>query len=293
MNTRFHKSKKIAPGVTLNLGKKSASVRFGGKGAGVTLNTKGKVTSSAGIPGTGLHFSESKNINSANESNISASPNASIIPDEVPTFDFTHKKTNSNKGFKFFTIFLLIIFLFYFSALIILNANSNAYLKYSFFTIQFTAPSYSGISVSEVDVFNKNMTLNSDGSVTCKLYYWEYSKLKNDLQSFAKSSLQKMATADGYEAFLGVKTNNDLKDITLTVDQYAYENNLGAADVSSCVYPAFLYRVFCNDKIDKDIINIHLLDADGNSVGDYSYPFDFNLYEIFLDYFESAFSFNF
>lgn len=73
MSIRFRKSKKIAPGVTLNLGKDSAGIRFGGKGAGVTLNTKGNVTASAGIPGTGLYFSERKNIDDFGNTDSSAS----------------------------------------------------------------------------------------------------------------------------------------------------------------------------------------------------------------------------
>lgn len=73
MSIRFRKSKKIAPGVTLNLGKDSAGVRFGGKGAGVTLNTKGNVTASAGVPGTGLYFSKRKNIDDFGNTDSSAS----------------------------------------------------------------------------------------------------------------------------------------------------------------------------------------------------------------------------
>lgn len=73
MSIRFRKSKKIAPGVTLNLGKDSAGVRFGGKGAGVTLNTKGNVTASAGVSGTGLYFSKRKNIDDFGNADSSAS----------------------------------------------------------------------------------------------------------------------------------------------------------------------------------------------------------------------------
>lgn len=56
MGLRFRKSLKVAPGVKLNLNKKSASVTFGGKGAHYTVNSKGKKTVSAGIPGTGISY---------------------------------------------------------------------------------------------------------------------------------------------------------------------------------------------------------------------------------------------
>lgn len=59
MGFRFRKSVKIAPGIRLNFGKKSASVSLGGKGARFTINNKGKKTASFGIPGTGIYYTES------------------------------------------------------------------------------------------------------------------------------------------------------------------------------------------------------------------------------------------
>lgn len=81
MGFNFKKSKKIAPGVKLNLGKKGASVRLGGKGAGVTLGTSGKVTASAGIPGTGLYYTKSKKIVDSDNTNT--------------TYDSTDSASNS------------------------------------------------------------------------------------------------------------------------------------------------------------------------------------------------------
>lgn len=59
MGLRFRKSIKIAPGVKLNFGKKSHSFTFGGKGIHYTVNSKGKRTSSVGIPGTGVSYTKS------------------------------------------------------------------------------------------------------------------------------------------------------------------------------------------------------------------------------------------
>ncbi|SFL93688.1 Protein of unknown function [Bradyrhizobium sp. NFR13] len=56
MAIRFRKSFSIAPGIKLNIGKKSASVRIGVKGLGFTTGTAGN-TVTAGIPGTGLSAS--------------------------------------------------------------------------------------------------------------------------------------------------------------------------------------------------------------------------------------------
>lgn len=59
MAIRFRKSKKIAPGIRLNIGKGSASVRLGGKNAGVTLGTRSKSVS-ASLPGTGFSIGKTK-----------------------------------------------------------------------------------------------------------------------------------------------------------------------------------------------------------------------------------------
>ena len=57
MSLRISKRIKIAPGVNLNIGKRSAGVSFGGKGLRYTLNSSGRRTTTAGIPGTGIYYS--------------------------------------------------------------------------------------------------------------------------------------------------------------------------------------------------------------------------------------------
>lgn len=55
MGWKYRKSIKIAPGVRLNLGKKSRSITVGGKFHRATFSSTGRVTKSTSIPGTGLH----------------------------------------------------------------------------------------------------------------------------------------------------------------------------------------------------------------------------------------------
>lgn len=54
MGIRFRKSFKVAPGVRLNVGKKSSSLSFGGKGFRTSVSSSGKRTHTVGIPGTGV-----------------------------------------------------------------------------------------------------------------------------------------------------------------------------------------------------------------------------------------------
>ncbi|GIX42403.1 MAG: hypothetical protein KatS3mg129_2136 [Leptospiraceae bacterium] len=57
MGFRFHKRIKIFPGVTLNLGKKSASISIGTRGAKFTIGP-GRKHVTVGLPGTGLFYTE-------------------------------------------------------------------------------------------------------------------------------------------------------------------------------------------------------------------------------------------
>lgn len=55
---RFRKSFKVAPGVRVNVGKKSMGVSAGTKGFSVSANTKTGIKSSVGIPGTGMRYEQ-------------------------------------------------------------------------------------------------------------------------------------------------------------------------------------------------------------------------------------------
>ena len=58
MGTRFRKSIKIAPGIKINVGKKSAGISVGGKYGGMSFNSKNGVRVRTSLPGTGISYSE-------------------------------------------------------------------------------------------------------------------------------------------------------------------------------------------------------------------------------------------
>jgi hypothetical protein len=58
ISTSFRYSKKLVPGLRLNVGKKSASLRIGGKNFGYTTGTAGRRVT-AGVPGTGISYTRS------------------------------------------------------------------------------------------------------------------------------------------------------------------------------------------------------------------------------------------
>jgi len=56
MGLNFRKSIKIAPGVRVNVGKKSTSLSFGGNGLRYSISSNGKRRSTVGIPGSGFSY---------------------------------------------------------------------------------------------------------------------------------------------------------------------------------------------------------------------------------------------
>ena len=64
MGLRFRKSVKIAPGVRLNIGKKSVGISAGVKGYRKSINTSGRVTTSIGTPVAGVSYVKTENLKS-------------------------------------------------------------------------------------------------------------------------------------------------------------------------------------------------------------------------------------
>lgn len=104
MGLRFRKSFKIAPGVKLNLNKKSTSVTFGGKGFHHTISSTGKKTTTVGVPGTGISYSKTSGGNRGKSSSSHTTQNSSFIPDPSQQ---NNKKWHEKTGW---IIFFLIVF---------------------------------------------------------------------------------------------------------------------------------------------------------------------------------------
>ena len=83
MGFRFRKSVKIAPGVRLNIGKKSVGISAGVKGARVSVNSKGRVTKTVGIPGTGLSYQKTEKIGG----HAATDKHDQTAPEYTPTVD--------------------------------------------------------------------------------------------------------------------------------------------------------------------------------------------------------------
>ena len=68
MGLRFRKSISLGKGIRLNFGKSGASISVGRKGYRKTINTKGQVTTTIGIPGTGIYYTDKKSLKKSDSS---------------------------------------------------------------------------------------------------------------------------------------------------------------------------------------------------------------------------------
>jgi hypothetical protein len=67
MGFRFRKTFKIIPGVKFVVGKRSVGLNVGTRGAHISVNSRGKITRSIGIPSTGLSEVEITDLNKKQE----------------------------------------------------------------------------------------------------------------------------------------------------------------------------------------------------------------------------------
>lgn len=78
MGLRFKKSFKVAPGVKINVGKKSMGVSVGGKYGGISTNTKSGSHMRVSAPGTGLSYTTK--LDSPHSAESSKHPNNAHYP---------------------------------------------------------------------------------------------------------------------------------------------------------------------------------------------------------------------
>lgn len=111
MGFRFRKSFKIAPGVRVNVGKKSIGISAGVKGARVSVNSSGRKTTTVGLPGTGLSYSKTEKIGGSKTSTHSSSSNNAqpIRPDLQPAQPQEERKKKGCCGCAVYAFIALLI----------------------------------------------------------------------------------------------------------------------------------------------------------------------------------------
>ena len=98
MGLRFRRSIKICKGVKVNLGKTGASLSVGTRGFHKTFHTSGRVTTTVGLPGTGIYWTESTNPrhNNNNTRNTNRRNNQVVNPTTPTRSSRNNTRLNQN-----------------------------------------------------------------------------------------------------------------------------------------------------------------------------------------------------
>ncbi len=157
MGLRFGKSYKVAPGVKVNLNKKSTSVTFGDKGVHRTVSSNGKKTTSVGIPGTGMYYTSSSGGGTSSTSDESMK--ISDSSHEAPKTKDIHEALSkfSNKALKTYRTSFL-VFAIIFTALALMCIMH----KEIFITLLFLIGAV--LSFGGVKTYSKELTYRSQSS---------------------------------------------------------------------------------------------------------------------------------
>lgn len=94
MGLNFRKSIKIAPGIKLNVSKRGIGVSAGVKGARVSVNSKGRVSKSVGIPGTGVSYRTSSKIGGKDKAGKMQDNTGYALPKSKYVASRKHNKSN-------------------------------------------------------------------------------------------------------------------------------------------------------------------------------------------------------
>ncbi len=95
MGTRYRKSIKVAPGVKVNVGKKSVGISVGNEYSGISVNSKTGAHARISAPGTGMSYT----------TKIKNAPETTSIPlssdsEPTPSVDGTPRETNATSHAK-------------------------------------------------------------------------------------------------------------------------------------------------------------------------------------------------
>lgn len=100
MGFRFRRTKKILPGVRVNLNKGSASVSFGPRGFKHTISTSGKRTTTVGIPGSGLSWTTTSGGKSSTRPSqpVQSAPKHTTQPEMLYSGPMSMAPTSTNQS---------------------------------------------------------------------------------------------------------------------------------------------------------------------------------------------------
>lgn len=183
--------------------------------------------------------------------------------------------------------------------LAVLNARTNPYIRYNYFSVEVTIPSFMGIgSLSTGEAGQENdytlewadATVNPDGSITKSVPYLNYDAWRKDIETKARYALADTAADDEMPYIQSIECNEDLSKILVTVDEKTFSSEMGQAGLYPGLYLAYVYRITSREPMTDDFLRVEIIDAQTGKITTTDFPKDYNLFKLFMESLQNAFT---
>lgn len=107
----------------------------------------------------------------------------------------------------------------------------------------------------------KEVTVNADGSVTATMSKRKHRELLDGMTGEILKSFEEMASGVDFPSIKAIQHRPDFSEVTMEVDQSAFENSFDTFAVMGVGMSAMMYQVFDGVEGDDLSVLIHLKDA--------------------------------
>ena len=145
-------------------------------------------------------------------------------------------------------------------------------------SITFPASMFAGLDLDAIKKHAgeqgiKNVTQNSDGSITYKMSKSEHKKLMKETKDTTVKSLNEYKESKEYESITDVKYNDDFSQIQFTADKEKYENSMDAFVALGAGLQGMFYQILDGKKSDEISVKVDFIDSKtGDVLNSATYP---------------------
>lgn len=133
------------------------------------------------------------------------------------------------------------------------------------------------IKKSAEDQGIKNVTQNSDGSVTYKMSKADHKKMMEEMKTSVSDTLNGFKNGTDYSSITEVSYNDDFSQIKISVDKTEYESNMDSFAALAAGFQGMFYQLFDGRKEDDVSVKVDFVDNKTGEILDSTiYPDAFN-----------------
>lgn len=123
----------------------------------------------------------------------------------------------------------------------------------------------------------KEVTQNSDGSLTYKMSKNEHKKMLSEMGDSIEQSMEEMITSEDFVSIQDVKANKSYSEFTMVVDKAKFENSFDGFATLALGATGMYYQAFNGLNAEEAKVTIHFEDADtGETFNTTVFPDDMN-----------------